>query len=226
MAQDELIQLQLRTIRVAVQTTMLALLAASAFFFLSERPMKPGPFAALFISVTIASGVVTLLPWRRLFAGGLNSGTQYAWTAAMILLITLGVWVTGGEARYMSLLYALPTVFFAVSFTPRVHALFLVLMFGSNAVAMGLTRWDAMSMAMLAILASLSSFLSKEFRRQMAVIRQSRLDSERQGGHGDHGDDGHGDHDDQGDHEGGHGDHGDDHGDHEDDDHDDHEDDD
>lgn len=182
MAQDELTQLQIRTIRVAVQTTMLALLAATAFFFLSELPMKPGPFVVLFISVTVATGLVTLLPWQRLFAGGLHSRTQYAWTAAMILLITLGVWVTGGEARYMSLLYALPTVFFAVSFTPRVHAFFLVFMFGSNAIAMGLTRWDAMSMAMLAILASLASFLSSEFRRQMAVIHQARLDSERRWG--------------------------------------------
>jgi len=179
MPQDELTQLQLRTIRVAVQTTMLALLAASAFFFLSEQPMKPGPFVALFVAVTIATGLVTLLPWQRLFAGGIHSRTQYAWTAAMILLISLGIWVTGGEARYMSLLYALPTVFFAVSFSPRVHALFLVFMFGTNAIAMGMTRWDPMSMAMLAILASLSSFLSTEFRRQMAVIRQARLDSER-----------------------------------------------
>lgn len=179
LAHDPLVPFQLRTIRVSTQTTLLALLATAAFFTLSEKStVKLGPYFALFVSVTIAAAMATLLPWRRLFESGLGARTQYAWTAANIVLITMGIWVTGTERAFL-FLYALPTVFSAVSFHPRVQVFFLAFTFVCYSTVMGLMEWDLVSLVVLGILAFLASFLSHELKRQMALHSEARRESER-----------------------------------------------
>jgi RNA polymerase sigma factor (sigma-70 family) len=163
-----------------MQTTLIALLAAAGYLAISgESDMRTGPYVALFASVAIAAAIVTLLPWKRLFDAGLGTGTQYAWSAVNILLITLGIWVTGGGRSYLFFLYALTTVFFAVSFPPRVQWAFLAFTFLCYGAVMGVTGWDAMSLAFLGILAFLASFLSRELKRQMAAHGEARVESER-----------------------------------------------
>jgi RNA polymerase sigma factor (sigma-70 family) len=178
--QDPLVPFQLRTIRVGTQTTLVALLASAAFFTLSaEGHIKFGPYFALFVSVTIAAALVTLLPWKRPFETGLVLSTQYAWTAVNILLITLGIWVTGQGRSFLFLLYALPTVFSAVSFRPKVQLYFLCFTFGCYSTVMGLMGWDVMSLAVLGVLAFLASFLSGELKHQMGLHSEARRESER-----------------------------------------------
>lgn len=163
-----------------MQTTLIALLAAAGYLAISgESDMRTGPYFALFASVAIAAAIVTLLPWKWLFDAGLGTGTQYAWSAVNILLITLGIWVTGGGRSYLFFLYALTTVFFAVSFPPRVQSAFLAFTFLCYGAVMGVTGWDAMSLAFLGILAFLASFLSRELKRQMAAHGEARIESER-----------------------------------------------
>jgi signal transduction histidine kinase/DNA-directed RNA polymerase specialized sigma24 family protein len=175
-----LVPFQLRTIRVGTQTTLGALLATAAFVgFSTEGQMKMGPYFALFVSVTIAAAIVTLFPGRRLFEAGLGAGTGYAWTAANILLITLGIWVTGEHESFLFLLYALPTVFSAVSFRPRVQVAFLAFTFLCYSTVIEVMGWDIVSLAVLATLAFLASFLSRELKRQMSLHSQARRQSER-----------------------------------------------
>jgi signal transduction histidine kinase/DNA-directed RNA polymerase specialized sigma24 family protein len=178
--QELLTPFQLRTIRVGTQTTLVALLAAAAFLTLSsDSTVKIGPYFALFVSVAIAAAIVTLLPWRRLFETGLRARTQYAWTAANILLITMVIWAAGQGRSFLFLLYALPTVFSAVSFRARVQVFFLVFTMACYAAVIGLTGWDLMSLAVLGILAFLGSFLSRELKSQMALHSEARRESER-----------------------------------------------
>jgi RNA polymerase sigma factor (sigma-70 family) len=178
--QDLLTPFQLRTIRVGTQTTLVALLAAAAFLMLSsDSNVKVGPYFALFVSVAIAAALVTLLPWKRLFETGLRARTQYAWTGANILLITLVIWAAGQGRAYLFLLYALPTVFSAVSFRARVQVFFLVFTMACYAAVIGLMGWDLMSLTVLGILAFLASFLSRELKWQMALHSEARRESER-----------------------------------------------
>jgi RNA polymerase sigma factor (sigma-70 family) len=178
--QDLLTPFQLRTIRVGTQTTLVALLAAAAFLILSsDSTVRVGPYFALFVSVAIAAAIVTLLPWRRLFETGLRARTQYAWTASNIILITLIIWAAGEGRSFLFLLYALPTVFSAVSFRPRVQVFFLMFTMVSYAAVIGLMGWDVMSLAVLGILAFLASFLSRELKWQMSLHSQARRESER-----------------------------------------------
>jgi RNA polymerase sigma factor (sigma-70 family) len=175
-----LVPFQLRTIRVGTQTTLGALLATAAFVgFSSDGQVKVGPYFALFISVTIAAAIVTLLPGKRLFEGSLGSGIGYAWTGANIILITLGIWVTGEHESFLFLLYGLPTVFSAVSFRPRVQVAFLAFTFLCYSTVIEVMGWDIISLAVLATLAFLASFLSRELKRQMALHSQARRQSER-----------------------------------------------
>jgi RNA polymerase sigma factor (sigma-70 family) len=178
--QDLLTPFQLRTIRVGTQATLVALLAAAAFLMLSsDSNLKVGPYFALVVSVAIAAAIVTLLPWRRLFETGLRARTQYAWTAANILLITLVIWAAGQGRSYLFVLYALPTVFSAVSFRARVQVFFLAFTMACYAAVIGLMGWDLLSLAVLSILAFLASFLSRELKWQMALHSEARRESER-----------------------------------------------
>lgn len=162
------------------QTTLVALLGAAAFLMLSsDSTVKVGPYFALFVSVAIATAIVTLLPWKRLFETGLRARTQYAWTAANIILITLIIWAAGEGRSFLFLLYALPTVFSAVSFRPRVQVFFLIFTMVSYAAVIGLMGWDVMSLAVLGILAFLASFLSRELKWQMSLHSEARRESER-----------------------------------------------
>jgi RNA polymerase sigma factor (sigma-70 family) len=178
--QDLLTPFQLRTIRVGTQITLVALLAAAAFLMLSsDSTVKVGPYFALFVSVAIAAAIVTLLPWRRLFETGLRARTQYAWTASNIILITLIIWAAGAGKSFLFLLYALPTVFSAVSFRPRVQVFFFMFTMVCYAAVIGLMGWDVMSLAVLGILAFLASFLSRELKWQMSLHSEARRESER-----------------------------------------------
>jgi RNA polymerase sigma factor (sigma-70 family) len=165
---------------VGTQTTLVALLAAAAFLILSsDSTVKVGPYFALFVSVAIAAAIVTLLPWRRLFETGLRARTQYAWTASNIILITLIIWAAGEGRSFLFLLYALPTVFSAVSFPPRVQVFFFMFTMACYAAVIGLVGWDVMSLAVLGILAFLASFLSRELKWQMSLHSEARRESER-----------------------------------------------
>lgn len=171
---------QLRTLRIGMQTTLVAPLAAAAAVVLATRSgVRTGELGAIFVAVAAAGLLATLLPWDRLFRAGWGMRVLYAWAAVNILLITFGVWATGGARSNLLFLYALTTVFFSIAFPPAAQVTFLVFTLAASAIALGLSTWDPLPLAVLLVLAFLANFLSRELKQQMAAHAEARRESER-----------------------------------------------
>ena len=177
---SSVLQLQLRTLTIGMRTILLVpLLSAAALVLARPADMEMGPFGSVFVALAVGAGLTTLLPYDRLFRAGWGMAVVLGWSVVDLAVISIGVWATGGSTSSLMFLYALTTVFFAVAFTLRAQVMLLVLTVVSYSVALGGSRWDPITLAILAVLAFLANLLVGELKRQTAAHRQARLESER-----------------------------------------------
>ena len=163
-----------------MQITLLAPLAVTATFLLADYSGdKMRPYGAVFVTMVIAAAMATMLPWPRLFQSQWGIRLFYSWSAINVILITLGIWITGGARSDLLFLYALTTVFFAISFPPAAQVFLLALTVVSYTVAQPVTASELLPLVALVILAFLTNFLSRELREQRSAYRQAHLESER-----------------------------------------------
>ena len=118
---DLQIAFRMRTVRIGVQVT---LMAVALFLLVPVLPGRPAirfvPYAAIVTAAAAGALVVSLaIPWVRLFAAGWGERAMYIWSALDILLVTLAAAATGGPRSEVVYLYALTTVFFAASYPGR-----------------------------------------------------------------------------------------------------------
>src|SRR5439155_15155378 len=129
--------------------------------------------------------LIALLPWERLFERGLGVYFLYGWSAADIVLVSVGIAVSGGGRSEMFLIYGLTTVFFGASYPLAGQAGLLGFTFVCYLVALATTGWDVdpagllARLSSLAILTVLTSFLSRELMSQMRAQERSRENAER-----------------------------------------------
>lgn len=110
---------RLRTVRVAVVVTFLALGCLAVVPFLGGHPHVNGPLFAAMLGVAGVGAVgAAVLPWRRAFAAGWGERLMFVWSALDIVLVTLGAALTGGPRSDVVFFYALTTLFFAASYPP------------------------------------------------------------------------------------------------------------
>src|SRR5437867_12613577 len=106
--QQLLLPFRLWTVRVAVITTGLALVALAIYPALpGHEPVEGGPYVALIITAALGAAVISLLPWRRLLMTPGGMSVFYLWSALDILLVTWAIGVTGGGRSPLFTLYAL-----------------------------------------------------------------------------------------------------------------------
>ncbi len=180
-----LIPYRLRTVRVGIQTTALALLVVAAFWLLSGRTVLSSTefvgFSALLIVGTLIAAV---LPWRRMFESRVGIRTLYAWSIADILLITAVIGFSDGNNPNLFFLYAFTTLFFATSYPVRSQ----IALFAFTVVAYG-SLWyltgpvDPLAdvvfrFGVLLVIAFMASFLSRELMQQMRHVTRSRIELE------------------------------------------------
>src|SRR5438034_11584852 len=107
----------LRTVRIGLLVTALVIGVLIVLPFLPHRT----DFRLVLYSGVIVAGVagalvVAALPWKRLFDSGVGVRFLYAWSAADIILVSLGIAATGGGRSDLFLVYALTTVFFGMAY--------------------------------------------------------------------------------------------------------------
>ena len=112
---------RLRTVRVAVLITYLALAALVVWPVLGSvlgtgPDLNPWKYGLLLAAAMTGATVAMSLPWPRLFEAGWGLRLLYVWSAFDIVLVTLGAALTGGPQSDVVFLYALTTVFFAASY--------------------------------------------------------------------------------------------------------------
>lgn len=176
-----LISYRLRTVRVGVQATYLALVCSAVFALIpsSTVDVDAVPYAIFLALAAVGAIVVHLLPWEELFKDHRGMWTMYAWSVLDILLITGLITVAGGDDSPLFLLYALTTVFFSASYPPRAQLTLLAFTFVCYFAAVTLLEdhivlaWFFIRFSILGSLTYITSFLSREL-----IDHNARLEAE------------------------------------------------
>ena len=115
---SSLVGYRIRTARVAVAATYMAIALLVALPFLPGAPHVPGVPYAVLCGVALAGATLFgfAVPWTRLFHAGWGEPTFYAWSGLDIVLVTLGCAISGGPGSPLAVLYLLTTIFFAASY--------------------------------------------------------------------------------------------------------------
>jgi signal transduction histidine kinase/DNA-directed RNA polymerase specialized sigma24 family protein len=163
-----------------MRTILLVPLLSAAVLVVGRRTdVEMGPLGLVFVTVAVSAGLATLLPYERLFRTRWGMPVVFGWSVVNLALIAIGIWATGGSGSPLVFLYALTTLFFAVAFTPRTQVVFFVLSIASYWAALGASRWNPVSVAVLAVLAFLANLLVGQLKSQTVAHREARLESER-----------------------------------------------
>ena len=110
---------RIRTVKVAVVVTLLAVGCLTALPFVPGHPRLNGGLFGVLLVLAIGGAMgAALLPWRRLFEAGWGERVLFTWSALDIVLVTLGSALTGGPRSEVVFFYALTTLFFAASYPP------------------------------------------------------------------------------------------------------------
>jgi signal transduction histidine kinase/DNA-directed RNA polymerase specialized sigma24 family protein len=177
---DNVLPLRLDTLKIGMRTILLVPLFSTAALVVARRgDVEMGWLGSIFLAVAVSAGLATLLPYERLFRMGWGVPVVLGWSIVNLAVIAIGVWATGGSNSSLMFLYALTTVFFAVAFTPRTQVILLAVTVVSYSLSLEGSRWNPITLLILAVLAFLANLLVGELKRQMAAHREARLQSER-----------------------------------------------
>ncbi|HEX9411321.1 MAG TPA: ATP-binding protein [Actinomycetota bacterium] len=176
----------LRSVRIGLLVTVLVIAVLMLLPFLpNEAHIQIVPYLGVLTAGAAGGVVIGLLPWERLFERGVGMYFLYGWSAVDILLVSVGIAVSGGGRSEMFLIYGLTTVFFGISYPLAGQAGLLAFTFACYLAALGATGWDVDAAALVArlsslgILAVLTSFLSRELMVQVSAQERSRQNAER-----------------------------------------------
>jgi signal transduction histidine kinase len=176
----------LRSVRIGLLVTVLVIAVLILLPFLpNQAHIQIVPYLGVLTAGAAGGVVIALLPWEGLFERGVGMYFLYGWSAVDILLVSVGIAVSGGGRSEMFLIYGLTTVFFGISYPLAGQAALLAFTFACYLVALGTTGWQVDAAALLARLSSLfiltvlTSFLSRELMVQVSAQEQSRQNAER-----------------------------------------------
>jgi len=176
-----LIPYRLRTIRVGVQVTWLALAALLASHLMPGGTEIPTHiFFPLWFVAGAGAFVAALLPWDGIFRTSWGNRALFLWSLVDIVLITtLIAWVPR-EGPSLFLLYVLTTLFFGVASPLRDQ----LVLFAATAIsyaslfAAGETSVSAadfvLRLGLLASVAMIASFVSRELAAGFTALARSR----------------------------------------------------
>ena len=181
-----LLAYRLRTVKIAVQSTVLALVAMVVYAALpGHGEINVDAYVALVATAAAGCAVMARLPWQRLFDAGYGMRCLYAWSAMDIVLVTVAVAITGHANSHLFLIYVFTTIFFAASYPKRGQAALLGFTFlcytGDIALAgSGIGAGDLfIRLACLAIVNFMGAFLSRELMQETRGHVEARAESEK-----------------------------------------------
>lgn len=174
---EQLLQYLLRTVRVGIVATWIAVTGLGMFLLMSsagniDRPLFIGVLAA----ALTGAAIISLLPWERLFRTPWGMPTLYAWSVLDIVLITLLIEASGGGASVLFVMYALTTVFFSASYPRHAQVGLLLFTLGCYLVGSIFGDWHVhaaglvLRFTILTSLAYIVSYLSRELIGRNALL--------------------------------------------------------
>lgn len=184
-AERALIPYRLRTVRVGIQCTAIALALLIAFRLLpGSGPVSLPLLLGLMAVAAVGMVLALILPWQRLFESGMGLKLLYAWSVADIALISVALAVTNMHNPNLFLLYAFTTLFFAASYPVRSQMALYGLTVVSYLLVRSVVDFDEsiadtwFKLGSLGLIAFLASFLSHELMQQMKQATAGRIQVE------------------------------------------------
>jgi signal transduction histidine kinase len=183
---DPFVPYRLKVVRFGIQTSMLTLVALIGYRLMpGHAAIEEVPFVGLIAMALIGIVAAFKVPWARFLRDGSGLTFFYVWSALDILLITVGIGISGGARSELFLLYGLTAAFFGCSFPRRAQWGLLLFTIGCYVTVLTLTGWDitpavlSFRISVLAVLVTLVAFVAQELMQQMAGHNDARLESER-----------------------------------------------
>lgn len=183
---EHLIDYLLRTVRVGIGATWMAVVGLGAFLLLSsdgsvDRPLFMGVLAA----ALAGAAVISFLPWERLLRTPWGMRALFAWSVLDIVLITLLIEASGGGRSVVFVMYALTTVFFSASYPRTAQAALLLFTLLSYLVGSSFGGWQVdtaglvLRFSILTSLAYIVSYLSRELIGRNTLLADQITQHER-----------------------------------------------
>ena len=174
---EQLLEYLLRTVRVGVAATWMAVFGLGSFLVLSsDGSLDRALFIGVLAAALAGAAVVSFLPWERLLRTRWGWPALYSWSILDIVLITLLMEASGGGRSVVFVMYALTTVFFSASYPRVAQAALLVFTLACYLAGAALGDWHVdtaglvLRFSILASLAYIVSYLSGELIERNALL--------------------------------------------------------
>jgi diguanylate cyclase (GGDEF)-like protein/PAS domain S-box-containing protein len=113
-------EVRLQSVRIGLASTVVVLLVLFLYAVLpGHYPLSRVPFFAALGAAILGTAPVALLPWESLVRRGLALPVLYVWSLLDIVLVSIGIDLTGGSHSDLYLVYLLQCLFMANVSYPR-----------------------------------------------------------------------------------------------------------
>jgi K+-sensing histidine kinase KdpD len=147
----------------------------------------PPRLLVLAIGALTTAGL-SFLPWPRLFRSGIGKRLLVAWVAGDIVLLSVGVALSGGASSPYFLLYGLCPIFLASAFSVRAQAAMLAFTYLCYLSALAVTGFNVrprdlfIQLGVLGIMTVMASSVTRELIDRVAAQEEAYRESDRRAG--------------------------------------------
>jgi signal transduction histidine kinase len=177
----------LRAVRYLICSSWLVLAVVGVYISLpGSDPLRTPPRLVLLAIGVVTTIVLTLLPWHRLSHTPVGMRVLIGWVAGDVVLLSIGVAISGGVASPFFILYAIVPTFLATAFPLWTQGVMLLLVCCSYLTALLLSGSDVgatdvfIQVSVLSVVTAIASVVTHELaEREKAHSEASRESARR-----------------------------------------------
>jgi K+-sensing histidine kinase KdpD len=180
---------RLRTVRYLITASWLVIGAAIVYILLPGGAYLRTPPRLLVLAIGAGStAALSFLPWPRLFQSGVGMRLLVGWVAGDIVLLSIGVALSGGADSPYFLLYGLCPIFLASAFSVRLQAAMLGFTYLCYVGAVAWTGFDVsvrdlfIQLGVLGIMTVMAGSVTQELIDRVAAQEEAYRESDRRAG--------------------------------------------
>jgi K+-sensing histidine kinase KdpD len=177
---------RMRTVRYLITASWLVMGVVLVYLLLPGGTHLRTPLRLLVLAIGAAStAALSFLPWPHLFQSGAGMRLLVGWVAGDIVLLSIGVALSGGADSPYFLLYGLCPIFLASAFSIRLQAAMLGFTYLCYVGAVAWTGFDVslrdlfIQFGVLAIMTVMAGSVTQELIDRVAAQQEAYRESDR-----------------------------------------------